>query len=68
MSVENINILVADSQRKNFKEYNTLCNKLESLPERDTKTALKGFVQVHENIEGKEERKQDKHRNEIYCI
>jgi hypothetical protein len=48
-NVENINLLFADSQRKNLKEYNSLSQELTGVS--TSKTSLKGLVQIHENTE-----------------
>ena len=48
-NVENINLLFADSQRKNLKEFNTLSQELTGVS--NSKTSLKGLVQIHENTD-----------------
>ena len=46
-NIENINLLFADSQRKNMKEFNSLNNKMTGVQE--TRTSLKFLFQIHEN-------------------
>lgn len=55
-SVENVNFLFCDTQRKNLKDFNNMSPSLKTITENYDvkKSSLKGFVQIHEKKENGE--------------